>query len=535
LPYIPVGNYKGYIVINKFYHFIRLVRAGYVMAREGVFSHIDPTLLPVNTRFALTCAKIIARKNASENKHRLATAMARLGPSYVKLGQFLATRSDIVGAEIVHDLESLQDRMEPFPHHEAIAIVERSFNCSIHDLFDEFGPAVAAASIAQVHKAKLKHSDSDQWVAVKILRPGIERKFARDLRDMFFAAHYAEEHYAEARRLKLIDVVETLARSVRMEMDFRLEAAAASEFAENTQSDSLFRVPRINWDYTARDVLTLEWIDGTALSDIPSLKRQEFDLNHLGQLVIQSFLQHAVRDGFFHADMHQGNLLIDGQGRLVAVDFGIMGRLGFKEQRFLAEILYGFITRDYRHVAQVHFDAGYVPAHYRVDDFTQAIRAIGEPIHSRTADQISMAKLLTLLFEITALFDMRTRTELVLLQKTMVVVEGVARSLDPKINIWSTAEPIVRHWVEESIGPKGKLRDAERGLAALTRMIQQGPVLIEQSSAVLARLDEALNKGWTLSQSSLDGIGRAEARRSRWTSLALWLMLTLLTYVVLRH
>lgn len=512
------------------YHFFRLLRAAYVMAREGVFSHIDPSLLPVNARFGLSCAKLIARKNAAHNQHRLATAMARLGPSYVKLGQFLATRSDIVGTEVVHDLEALQDRMAPFGQEQAITIIERTFNCRLDDLFDVFGPPIAAASIAQVHKAKLKESLGGQWVAVKILRPYIEKKFARDLRDMFFAAQYAEKNFAEARRLKLVDVVETLARSVRMEMDFRLEAAAASEFAENTEHDAGFRVPSIDWERTGREVLMLEWVDGTALSDLASLRQQGFDLSHLGQIVIQSFLQHAIRDGFFHADMHQGNLLVDRNGYIVAVDFGIMGRLGFKEQRFLAEILYGFITRDYRHVAQVHFDAGYVPSHYRVDDFTQAIRAIGEPIHSRTADQISMAKLLTLLFEITALFEMRTRTELVLLQKTMVVVEGVARSLDPKINIWSTAEPIVRQWVEESIGPRGKLKDAERGLMSIGTMLSQAPELIARSTRVLAQIETALQNGWSLSPSSLECIGQAEARRARWTALVLWLMLALLAY-----
>jgi ubiquinone biosynthesis protein len=320
-----------------------------------------------------------------------------------------------------------------------------------------------------------------------------------------------------------------------MEMDFRLEAAAASEFAENTEADPEFRVPKIDWEHTGREVLMLEWVEGTALSDVQALTQQGIDLNHLGQIVIQSFLRHAVRDGFFHADMHQGNLLVDAQGHLVAVDFGIMGRLGLKEQKFLAEILYGFIMRDYRHVAQVHFDAGYVPAHYRVDDFTQAIRAIGEPIHSRTADQISMAKLLTLLFEITALFEMRTRTELVLLQKTMVVVEGVARSLDPKINIWSAAEPIVRQWVEDSVGPHGKVRDAERSLRSVAHMLGQIPELFERGSVVLARLDEALNNGWTLSSPSLEGIGRAEAQRSRWTALALWSIVVLLAYALLRH
>ncbi len=274
-------------------------------------------------------------------------------------------------------------------------------------------------------------------MAVKILRPGIERRFKSDLDAFFYAARKAESLSLEAQRLRPVEAVATLARSVAMEMDFRLEAAALSEMAENTREDADFRVPTVDWDRTAREVLTLEWIDGTPLNDRAALEAKGFDLPALGRKVIQSFLRHALRDGFFHADMHPGNLFVDDDGRLVAVDFGIMGRLGPKERRFLAEILFGFITRDYQRTAQIHFDAGYVPRQHSVESFAQAIRAIGEPIHNRTAEDISMAKLLMLLFEVTGLFDMRTRPELLLLQKTMVVVEGVGRTLDPKLDMWS--------------------------------------------------------------------------------------------------
>ena len=253
-----------------------------------------------------------------------------------------------------------------------------------------------------------------------------------------------------------------MSRSVAMEMDLRLEAAALSEMAENTRDDPDFRVPTVDWDRTTHNVLTMEWIDGIALSDHARLEQSQVDLPELGRKVIQSFLRHALRDGFFHADMHPGNLFLDDAGRLVAVDFGIMGRLGLKERRFLAEILLGFITRDYRRVAEVHFEAGYVPAHHSVENFAQAIRAIGEPIHNRTAEEISMAKLLTLLLEVTGLFDMRTRPELILLQKTMVVVEGVARGFDPKLDIWKVADPVVREWIERNLGPLG--RDSGRGV-----------------------------------------------------------------------
>jgi ubiquinone biosynthesis protein len=282
---------------------------------------------------------------------------------------------------------------------------------------------------------------------------------------------------------------------VRIEMDFRLEAAAASEFAENTADDADFRVPAVDWDRTTREVLTTEWIDGLPLSDPGRLAEAGFDAPKLGRALIQSFLRHALRDGLFHADMHQGNLFIDPQGRIAAVDFGIMGRLGLKERRFLAEILYGFITRDYRRVAEVHFEAGYVPATHRVEDFAQAIRAIGEPIRTRTADQISMAKLLTLLFEITALFDMATRIELVMLQKTMVVVEGVARKLDPRLDMWATAEPVVGGWIAENLGPRGKIEDLGRGLALLAGVVADVPQRLERVGRLIERWEDAAARG----------------------------------------
>ena len=272
-------------------------------------------------------------------------------------------------------------------------------------------------------------------------------------------------------------------------------------------------------------MLTLEWIDGTPLSDLKALAAKGYDLQDLGRNVIQSFLRTAMRDGFFHADMHQGNLFVDAQGRLTAVDFGIMGRLGLKERRFLAEILYGFIKRDYRRVAEVHFEAGYVPRVHKVEDFAQAIRAIGEPIHSRTADQISMAKLLTLLFEITGLFDMKTRIELVLLQKTMVVVEGVARTLDPKLDMWTTSEPVVGAWIEQNLGPRRQIagrrprrRDARRALRPICRRC-----------FCAAKISSISSKAWPKTASNYprrrsQKIGEAEARGARLGHIALWLI-----------
>jgi ubiquinone biosynthesis protein len=413
-------------------------------------------------------------------------------------------------------------------------MVETAFGRRVSDIFIAFGHAVAAASIAQVHRARVRAAGGERDVAVKVLRPGVERRFRRDLSDLYFAARIGERWFPDTKRLKSVEVVDILARTVKMEMDFRLEAAAASEFAENTEKETDFRVPRVDWDRTEKEVLTSEWVDGISLSDTEALGAAGFDLAELGRTVIQSFLRHAVRDGFFHADMHQGNLFIDREGRLTAVDFGIMGRLGLKERRFLAEIIYGFITRNYRRVAEVHFEAGYVPSYHKVEDFAQAIRAIGEPIHARTADQISMARVLTLLFEVTALFDMTTRTELVLLQKTMVVVEGVARRLDPKLDMWSTAEPVVGGWLRENLGPIGRIEDARRGLSALSQFAANLPAVLLQSEKIIAQVESMAEDGFELSENALAKIGEAQARGARLGHIALWLLVAILLVFLFR-
>ncbi len=437
----------------------------------------------------------------------------------------------MVGQTIARNLESLQDKLPPFPQAEAEAAIAAALGKPVSAVYASFGPSVAAASIAQVHRAEIEEDGARKAVAVKVLRPGIERRFRSDLAAFFFVARKAEAFSLEAQRLRLVEVVATLARSVAIEMDFRLEAAAASEMAENTKDDADFRIPTVDWDRTAREVLTLEWIDGTRLADHDALAAKGFDLAGLGRTVIQSFLRHALRDGFFHADMHPGNLFVDDDGRLVAVDFGIMGRLGPKERRFLAEILFGFITRDYLRTAQVHFDAGYVPRHHSVESFAQAIRAIGEPIHNRTAEDISMAKLLTLLFEVTGLFDMRTRPELLLLQKTMVVVEGVARSLDPRLDMWTTADPVVREWIARNLGPVGKLEDAVEGAGEIGRFVGQVPSLLTRAGTLLDQLDDITRDGFVLSPDTVEAIGRAEARRNRWTAAALWIIALLLLWI----
>jgi ubiquinone biosynthesis protein len=520
-------------VIASLSHLARLGHAVFVLAREGVFALIDAARLPLPARSAIRLARLIERPASTVAANRLAAALTRLGPSYVKLGQFLATRPDVVGISLARDLETLQDKMEPFPQPQAEQAVEAGLGKPLASQFASFGPPVAAASIAQVHRATVMAGDVPRAVAVKVLRPSIERRFKVDLDALTFAARNAERLHAEARRLRLIEVVETLKRSVAIEMDLRFEAAALSEMAENTKGDPDFRVPVVDWDRTARDVLTLEWIEATPLSDRARLDAKGHDLRHLARALIQTFLRHALRDGFFHADMHPGNLFVDDAGALVAVDFGIMGRLGQKERRFLAEILLGFITRDYRRTAQVHFEAGYVPSQHSVDSFAQAIRAIGEPIHNRIAEEISMAKLFALLFEITGLFDMRTRPELLLLQKTMVVVEGVARALDPKLDMWTVAEPVVREWIERHLGPVGTIEGAAQGALEMGRFFADVPGLLTRGAVLAERLDAITRDGLVLAPQTVADISRAETRRNRWTAAALWIIAALLAALLL--
>jgi ubiquinone biosynthesis protein len=511
----------------------RLTRAGFVFARSGVLGIVDPKPLPWPARTGLRLARLIERPSKDGAAARLSTALQRLGPTYVKLGQFLATRPDVVGMALARDLESLQDKMPPFPQAAAESTIVTAFGKPLSELFTSFSTPVAAASIAQVHRAEIATDQGPRTVAVKVVRPGVERRLKADLEAFYFIARKAEAMSPEARRLRLVEVVDTLNRSVIVEMDLRLEAAALSEMADNTGDDPDFRVPSIDWERTARDVLTLEWISGTPLSDRAALAAKGFDFKELARMVLQTFLRHAMRDGFFHADYHPGNLFVDDDGRIVAVDFGIMGRLGAKERRFLAEILYGFITRNYRRTAEIHFEAGYVPRQHSVEDFAQAIRAIGEPIHNRKAEDISMANLLTLLFEVTSLFDMRTRPELLLLQKTMVVAEGVARSLDPQLDMWKTAEPVVREWIERHLGAVGRLQEASEGAGEVGRFLSGMPMLLSRVGELADQLDAATRNGIVLAPETVAAIGVAEARRNRWIALALWVIAGLLAALVL--
>lgn len=505
---------------------LRLARAGFVLARAGAFGFTDLDDLPPQAQAPFRFARMLEprRLSPTERGRRLSDAVKRLGPSYIKLGQFLSTRPDIVGLETAEALGGLKDDLPPFPTPEARALVEATIGQPIAAVFDSFSEPVGAASIAQVHKAVLRRPEGPQLVAVKVLRPGVRGRFARDLRTFYAGARFMERNAPESRRLKPLAVVEILHRGVTLEMDLRLEAAAYSELTENIKDETDFRVPAVLWELTGRDVLVSEWVEGVKLQDREAIAAAGHDARQIAATVVQSFLRHALRDGFFHADMHEGNLFVDPAGRLVAVDLGIMGRIGMKERRFLAEILYGFIRRDYRRIAEVHLEAGYVPAIHSAEDFAQALRAIGEPIHGHRASDISMAKLLGLLFEVTEIFDMQTRPELVLLQKTMVVVEGVARRLDPDFDMWATAEPVVRDWMQRNFGVSGRIEQATDLLGSLSRFAQQIPELARRAERITADLDAVSESGIRLHAGTVKEIGEEVARQGRSQGAALWLI-----------
>ncbi len=459
----------------------RLIRTGATFERSGAMAvALEALQAPPRLRFA---ARLLGWPfkwlglRGDPALPPVTRALTALGPAYIKFGQILSTRPDLVGEEMADQLRYLQDKLPPFSTAEARAMVEAELGRPLEEVFSAFSEPVAAASIAQVHKARLLSDGRD--VAVKVLRPGIERAFQRDIDAFYFAADTIEFLAPFARRLRPVDVITHFEGVVMGELDMRLESSAASEFADNTRKDAGFQVPEPLWDLSGRRVMTLGWAEGISLADNAALDAAGHDRRALGARVLQLFLSHALRDGFFHGDMHQGNLKVAANGDIIAYDFGIMGRIDEYTRRVYAEILLGFIRKDYRRVAEVHFEAGYVPADRDIDEFARALRAVGEPIFGMDASRISMARLLSYLFDVTERFGMETRTELILLQRTMVVVEGVARSLDPHINIWQVAKPVVEGYVATNVGPKALLRDLAQTARVMARFGPRLPRLVE--------------------------------------------------------
>ena len=427
--------------------------------------------------------------NLSQDEgERLSSSLESMGTTFIKLGQFLATRPDIIGEELSKKLENLQDKLPPFSLIQAKEIIKNDLGNDTYNSIINLSEPVAAASIAQVHKAQINENGTIKDVAIKILRPNIKKIFNEEIDAMMLFAFLIESFVKKTKRLKLVEVVFLLKEITNLEMDLRFEAAAANEYAENTKNDIGFRVPKIYWNFTSENVMTLDWVDGISIRETQELKNKNFNTKKIAEDIIQNFLRHAVRDGFFHADMHQGNVFIDKDAQIVPIDFGIMGRLDKMSKRFLAEILFGFIQRDYRKVAEVHLVAGLVPKEVPIDDLAQALRSIGEPIFGQAVKDISGGKLLKQLFDVTEKFNMQTQPQLLLLQKTMVVVEGVARKLNPNTNIWETSKPVLENWLKETKDPINTLNDTLKSTSEVLKKLPEFPEIMDKANQALSFL-----------------------------------------------
>jgi ubiquinone biosynthesis protein len=456
---------------------------------------------------------------------RLAGAFQALGPSFIKFGQALSTRPDLVGEAVAAELSELQDRLPPFPAAQARQIIETELGQPVETLYASFAAEpVAAASIAQVH---LAIAADGREVAVKILRPGVEERFADDVALFFWLAQLVSRLAPRLRRLRLSEAVKTFEETVAMEMDLRLEAAAAAEMAENFAGDDSVKIPGVDWQRTARRVLTLERVSGISVDEVEAIVAAGIDPEAVVKAAAAAYFNMVFRDGLFHADLHPGNLFVGPKGELILVDFGITGRVDRQTRRYLGEMLLGFLSGNYRRVAEIHFEAGFVPPDKSIDAFTQACRSIAEPIMGRPLHEISVARLLGQLFEITETFAMEAQPQLLLLQKSMLVVEGVGRRLAPRANMWELARPLIEGWMVAHLSPAAKMRDTVGTLAATLESL---PRLVAHAEKTVEALRHG---GLKLHPDSLRSIGR---KNGGWVPVWLpWVLVAALTVLLLRR
>lgn len=436
-------------------HIFRLLKWGRTLAKHGALRDLEEhKATPPQVRRLFRIARLGTIQPKVPN---YSAALQAIGPAAIKLGQTLATRPDIIGAEAAKDLLELQDNLPPVPFAHIKDEIEASLGRPVDELYSHIDPdPVGAASIAQVHRAT---TIDGRNVAVKVLRPGIIKKFNQDIETYEWAAAHLEALGGEAKRLRPELVIANFRRWTMRELDLRREAASASELAEHMANVDQFEIPAIDWDRTSGRVLTLDWVDGVKISRLEELEAAGHDLNDVATRLVRTFLKQAIEAGYFHADMHQGNLFIKADGTIVAIDFGIMGRINKKARFWLAEILYGLTTGNYKRVAEIHFEAQYVPDHHNMEDFATALRAVGEPMRGKPVHELSVGDMLDGLFAITRDFDMETQPHLLLLQKTMVMVEGIATDLNPQINMWDTSGPYVKEWIRGELGPEAAIAD----------------------------------------------------------------------------
>ena len=478
-------------MIKKVFILFKIARKLALSDALKIFYKIHKPPLLIKVFFDLLAISF-SNKNNTEIKYddgeKLCNSIQSMGTTFIKLGQFLATRPDIIGESLSSNLEKLQDRLPPFSKKKAEDILKESLGQATFDSITNLSEPVAAASIAQVHKAQINENGQEKEVAIKILRPDIKKIFNEEIDALMLLAFFIENSIQKTKRLRLVEVVFLLKEITNHEMDLRFEAAAANEFAENTKNDNGFLIPKIYWNFTSEEVLTLDWIEGVSIRETAILEKKNIDIQNIATDIIQHFLRHAVRDGFFHADMHQGNIFVNDKGQIIPIDFGIMGRLDKPNRRFLAEILYGFIQRDYKKVAEVHIMANLVPQNVQIDELAQALRSIGEPIFGQSVKDISGGKLLKQLFSITEKFNMQTQPQLLLLQKTMVVVEGVARKLNPNTNIWETSKPVLENWLRTTKDPINNLKETLSETTEVIKKLPEFPKIMDKANQALSFL-----------------------------------------------
>jgi ubiquinone biosynthesis protein len=458
----------------------RLLHINWVLLRHGLDEVILAAHLFRPIRFVLYLSPWywLRRDTLPPYPVRIRLALEALGPIFVKFGQILSTRRDLVPPEIADELARLQDRVPPFSSKEARQIIEKGFGRPIEAVLDAFDERpMASASIAQVHSARLKDG---REVVVKVLRPGIERIIRRDVGLLYLIARLANRYWKEGRRLRPVEVVRDYERTILDELDLQREAANAAQLRRNWEGSDMLYVPEVYWDYTSRQVLVMERIYGTPVGDVAALKAQGISMRQLGEQGVEIFFTQVFRDNFFHADMHPGNIFVEPGGRYIAVDFGIVGSLTTEDQRYLAENLLAFFNRDYNRVAELHVESGWVPKSTRVDEFESAIRTVCEPIFNRPLAEISFGHFLLQLFQTARRFNMEVQPQLVLLQKTLLYIEGLGRQLYPELDLWATAKPYMERWMEEQVGPKGLLRKLRKNAPMLTEHAADMPLLLHK-------------------------------------------------------
>jgi len=468
---------------------VRVAHITWVLMRHGLDEIILAAHLfrPIRFLRYLSPFRLTGSVRTAPRGVRIREALEDLGPLYVKFGQILSTRRDLLPDDIAEELARLQDQVPPFPGEQARAIVEKSLGEPVGTLFAEFSlQPLASASIAQVHAARL-HDGTE--VVVKVVRPGIEKIIRRDIDLLYTVARMARRYSSDARRLRPVEVVAEYDKTIHDELDLAREAANCALLRRNFAASELLYVPQIYWDYTRSEVMVQERIHGIPVDQIDELERAGIDLGMLGRRGVEIFFTQVFRDNFFHADMHPGNIFVAPDGRYIGVDFGIMGTLTTEDQRYLAENLLAFFHRDYRRVAELHVESGWVPATTRVDEFESAIRAVSEPIWEKPISQISFGHFLLRLFQTARRFDMEVQPQLVLLQKTLLNIEGLGRQLYPELDLWNTAKPFMERWMAQQVGPRAFSQRVEKALPELSEQLPEIPRLAYRALKRIAEGD----------------------------------------------